>query len=371
MGLSLPEPPTSCQRIRTILTLLTQEESNEAARRIKSHFSELLRAYCWSGISHSWSHGALAPKGLQAPRREEPEDHCLHTYYVPATSTCTCLTSQPPHKADIITPMPQTRRLRPKVTRQTFSEPLTSAAGPGQGEEQEAVGRGPQQPWCQVRPARGKSEESPGRGGPPGGGGAEQSPEGWAGWADKSPEATRQRTFASRGKEAVMHPLCRVRQEYGPVLPGRAEWTKEGEELCVFWGSPHSIWGTFEGRVGLPPGLGRGAGTHRGGIRKSLAGRRQVGPKQAADRHSSLTESAYPASWGHTEALTCLLPRLCLHLHCQALPPTPAPPLHAVGASQPPFRLCPVLPHPPTPTGHTEIYLFLPPARAGWISAPK
>lgn len=60
----------------------------------KSHFSELLRAYCWSGISHSWSHGAvpgaaqaLDPKGLQAPRTAEPKAHCLHTDCAPGVST--------------------------------------------------------------------------------------------------------------------------------------------------------------------------------------------------------------------------------------------------------------------------------------------
>lgn len=89
----LPEPPTSCQRIRTIFIPLTQEEFNEAGRRGKSHFSELLRAYCWSGISHSWSHGALpraaqalGPKGLQAPRTEALKGYYLPTDNMPGLS---------------------------------------------------------------------------------------------------------------------------------------------------------------------------------------------------------------------------------------------------------------------------------------------
>ena len=70
-------------------SLMKQQEGGE-----KSHLSELLRAYCWSGIRHSWSHGAvpgaaqaLDPKGPRAPRTEEPKGHCLHTHCAPGTST--------------------------------------------------------------------------------------------------------------------------------------------------------------------------------------------------------------------------------------------------------------------------------------------
>ena len=116
----LPEPPTSCQRIRTIFIPLTQEEFNEAGRRRgKSHFSELLRVYCWSGISHSWSHGALpraaqalAPKGL--PRTEELKGYCMPTNDTPDLSPCHPPNSQPPRKTCTMTPTSQMRRIRPR-----------------------------------------------------------------------------------------------------------------------------------------------------------------------------------------------------------------------------------------------------------------
>lgn len=186
----LPEPPTSCQRIRTIFIPLTQEEFNEAGRRRgKSHFSELLRAYCWSGISHSWSHGALpraaqalAPKGLQEPRTEELKGYCMPTDDTPGLSPCHPPNSQPPRKTCTMTPTSQMRRIRPR-SHTTFwraphpSDKMRGGKLSGAGGDSER----PQKPQGRASLAQDESEESAGWGGLPGGGGPEQSPEGQAG----------------------------------------------------------------------------------------------------------------------------------------------------------------------------------------------
>lgn len=292
--------PSSCQRIRTILIPLTQEELNEAARRRK----EVLFLRASKSLLLGWnppfpeSRGRAQGSpgsGFQRPVSTQgrgTKGSRLHTHLLCARPG---QSGHPSHLAAA------------SEGRYQYTY-FTGEEAQAQGHTAKPFLASPSPLWlalCKVRDrklgggeggsteasaatvpseaGRREAEESPGRAGPRVEVALSKALEGGQDRGGHGQEAEDPLEQRQGGRHHAPGWAGRSMAQCGE----RAEPTEEGEQLCVFsrltrpWSSAPKL-GNPEGRAGLPPGLGGGLGTHRVGGRP--AGRQVSGQAQAGRR---------------------------------------------------------------------------------------